>query len=534
MRRYILAQKKAVIVMIFSALLFNAVSLFCVLLQQDLVDCVMTQDIDSLGFCAIYLIVFGILEALMFVVYNVAMNVFCSKLINSIRVHVFEGIMNRSYLDFTARTTSDYISAETNDLELLNSTYTAPLCLSFFVIIGMIRSLGLMLYYQPLIAVCAILFSVLIAVVPFLMGKLVGKSQQRRSKALTALNERLTEAFSGYGVIRSFGVQGQINRKFSQCINELKHSEYQYYATSSFADGMGQFFSILGQTIILIMACYMVILGRLSIGALTVYVSLSEGFCGNFSTILRFLPMVKGSKPLIDRINDLVGPSTHNIQTSTTVQPLWDSITVENLDFQYGEKPILQNLSLQFKKGGKYAITGPSGCGKSTLLKLLLGWLPDYSGTIRFDETDARDLTPEQLQQQVSYIDQNVFLFNSSIRDNITLGESFTGEQMEKALRDSALAGDLAAMPDGLETVVGEGGGSLSGGQRQRVAIARALIHNRSILLVDEGTSALDQENADIVEKSLLANPELTLILVSHHLTSERKEQFTQVYDLHP
>ena len=89
-------------------------------------------------------------------------------------------------------------------------------------------------------------------------------------------------------------------------------------------------------------------------------------------------------------------------------------------------------------------------------------------------------------------------------------------------------------MPDGLDTIVGEEGGNLSGGQKQRVAIARALIHDRSILLVDEGTSALDQKNADIVEKSLLANPDLTLILVSHHLTPERKEQFTQVYDLQP
>lgn len=132
----------------------------------------------------------------------------------------------------------------------------------------------------------------------------------------------------------------------------------------------------------------------------------------------------------------------------------------------------------------------------------------------------------------MSYIEQNVFLFNSTIRDNITLGEIFTDEQMEKALRDSALAGDLASMPDGLDTLVGEEGSNLSGGQKQRVAIARALIHECDILLVDEGTSALDQKNADIVEKSLLANPELTLILISHHLSPERKAQFDDVYQL--
>lgn len=189
-------------------------------------------------------------------------------------------------------------------------------------------------------------------------------------------------------------------------------------------------------------------------------------------------------------------------------------------------------MSATFRKGGKYALTGSSGCGKSTLLKLLLGWLPDYSGIIRFDGRDAKDFTTEELLQQMSYIAQDVVLFNTTIRDNITLGGDFTDGQMQKALKDSALAGDLANMPDGLDTAVGEEGSNLSGGQRQRVAIARALIHDRSILLVDEGTSALDEKNANIVEESLLANPELTLILVSHHLAPERKAQFDHVYQL--
>ena len=132
----------------------------------------------------------------------------------------------------------------------------------------------------------------------------------------------------------------------------------------------------------------------------------------------------------------------------------------------------------------------------------------------------------------MSCIEQNVFLFNTTIRDNITLGGTFSDEKLKQAIRDSALMSDLAAMPDGLDTPVGEEGCKLSGGQKQRVAIARALLHGRSILLVDEGTSALDQRNADIVEKSLLSNPDLTLILVSHHLAPERRAQFTQVCTL--
>ena len=111
---------------------------------------------------------------------------------------------------------------------------------------------------------------------------------------------------------------------------------------------------------------------------------------------------------------------------------------------------------------------------------------------------------------------------------------SFTEEQLRKAIHDSALENDLLSMPNGLDTLVGEGGCNISGGQKQRVAIARALIHERSILLVDEGTSALDAQNADLVEKSLLANPNLTLILISHHLSDKRKAQFDCVYELMP
>ena len=209
-------------------------------------------------------------------------------------------------------------------------------------------------------------------------------------------------------------------------------------------------------------------------------------------------------------------------------------LSAKGLDLWYGPTQALKGVSMDIPEKQVTALIGPSGCGKSTLLKLLLGWLPDYTGTIRFDGRDARDYTPEQLQRQMSYIEQDVFLFNTTIRENITLGEEFTDEQMERALRDSALAGDLAHMPEGLDTVVGEEGSNLSGGQKQRVAIARALIHDCSILLIDEGTSALDQKNADIVEQSLLSNPDLTLVLISHHLTAERKSQFDRVYDLTP
>lgn len=533
MKKYIRARFGALALVILSAVLFSGASLAATLLQQHLIDGVTEKDMYVVGRTALALLGCGALEAGAFVVHNVSINLFSCKLGSDIRVRAFAGILRRSYQDFSSRTTSDYISAMTNDLQQLIAAYIDPMCLSVSVAILMLRSIILMFHYQPVIALLAILFAGLIAVFPIVMGKLVEKYQGRRSEALAALNAQMADAFIGFEVISSFGIQGRINRRFQDCVDTLRRREYKYYATGSLVDGMGQFFSILAQAVILIMAGYAVLQGKMTLGALTVFIGLSSGFCGNFSTILRFLPMLKGAKPLIERINELADYPESSGGRSAENAVFRGPITVENVSFQYEKAFVLENFSARFEKGGKYALTGPSGCGKSTLLRLLMGWLPEYSGTIRFDGRDARELTPEQLQAQISYIEQNVFLFNATLRENITLGADFTDAQLKKALTDSALVGDLENMPDGLDTLAGENGHKLSGGQKQRVAIARALLHNRSVLLIDEGTSALDRENADIVEKSLLANPELTLILVSHHLSPERASQFTQVYTMH-
>ena len=343
---------------------------------------------------------------------------------------------------------------------------------------------------------------------------------------------KLKDLLAGMDVLRSFGKQKRFMKGSHNASDEIEQARHRFTCTQT----------VLSEVISWVnMLCQMginLVIGILSINGIIIQTAIMGGgnlvgtVSSGLSTIAQLFLSIKASAPYFEKIDARAEEYTRKPASSdVTVQ---NEIVVENLNFAYGEKPILENANFHFEKGGKYALTGPSGRGKSTLLKLLLGWLPDYTGTIRFDKKDAKDFTSEQLHQQMSYIEQDVFLFNTTIRDNITLGEDFTDELIDRAVRASALAGDLANMPLGLDTPVGEDGSNLSGGQKQRVAIARALIHNRSILLVDEGTSALDQKNADIVEESLLQNPDLTLILVSHHLTPERKAQFTRVFELEP
>lgn len=451
---------------------------------------------------------------------------------NQVRRDLYLSLLDKTHAAYHSRDTGEYISWLTTNIKQMERLAWGP----FF---SCVQQAGLIVWcilallsLHWLMLAAGLVSAAMMLVVPKLFQKRMERLGENCAKAEAEGVSRLKDLLSGFDVLRSFGHADRFLNQGDAVSAQMEDPNCRRSSTQNALSCFTGFFSVSLQIFQQVVTVALAFQGKILLGAIATASNLTAGIVNGLRSIATQRMSLASARPYFQNITVHAGDAP--IKAERGMAPVSDSITVENLTFRYGEKPILQDLSLQFRKGGKYALTGPSGCGKSTLLKLLLGWLPDYSGTIRFDGRDAKDFTPAQLQQQMSYIEQNIFLFNTTIRDNITLGENFPEEQLQRALRDSALIGDLASMPDGLDTVVGEEGGNLSGGQKQRVAIARALIHDRSVLLVDEGTSALDRQNADIVEKSLLANPDLTLILVSHHLAPERNAQFTRVYDLQP
>ncbi len=451
------------------------------------------------------------------------------RLNNAVREDMAEALLRMSHQDYHAEGAGEYLSRFTNDVNQIENLAWKP----FFQLVeaaatSLFSVIALLTIHWSLV-LAALLTTVVMVFVPQLFNKrmeaLGAVCSEEQAKATGVLKDLL----SGRDVLRSFGREARFTQGAGRASDQIERPRFRLAYVKGFVGAGVGCVNVICQVLVTGLVGLLAIWGYTQPGSLAAGGNLCGMLSNGLGSIAGLLLSFSSARPYFEKIS-----ISSAAPTLPFLEPVREGIRLENLSFAYDGRPVLRDLSLRFQKGGKYALTGPSGCGKSTLLKLLLGWLPGYGGAIRFDGKDAKDFTPEQLQQQMSYIEQNVFLFNSTIRDNITLGETFTDEQMEKALRDSALIGDLAAMPDGLDTIVGEEGGNLSGGQKQRVAIARALIHNRSILLVDEGTSALDQQNADIVEQSLLQNSELTLILVSHHLRSERKGQFSEVYELEP
>ena len=455
---------------------------------------------------------------------------FCMN--NEVRSDMVATLLTQNHREIHARQSGEYLSWFTNDVNQISDLAWEPFYGIISVLSQVVTSVIALAQLHWSLLAASLLVALVIVNAPKLMGKRVQKLSEECAREQAKAMAQMKDLLAGLDVLRSFGRTAHFVEGNREASRQMEQPRYRLTYVQGFINKGIDLISIVCQMAVNLTISLLSISGVIIPSALMGGGNLCGAIYNGLASIGQDLLSVQASKPYFEKIT--VHAEDGCKKSNASVSPVKDAITVENLSFQYGDKPILQNADFRFEKGGKYALTGPSGCGKSTLLKLLLGWLPEYSGTIRFDGKNAKDFTTEQLQQQMSYIEQDVFLFNTTIRDNITLGGKFPDELLERVVRDSALNGDLANMPLGLDTPVGEDGSNLSGGQKQRVAIARALIHNRSILLVDEGTSALDQKNADIVEESLLQNPNLTLILVSHHLSPERKAQFNSVFELAP
>ena len=420
---------------------------------------------------------------------------------NALRRDMAAGLLHKTHQEYHKQESGEYLSQFTNDVNQIEQMAWTP----FFTIMGsaaqVVFGIVALASIHWLLLVISLVIALVMIFVPRLFSKRLGTVGTACAASQADSVSKIKDLLAGYDVLRFFGKDERFTSGVDAASDSMEQAKYKLTINK---DGIGcglAYVSAVCQVAVVILLGVLILNDMIPLATFMGTGTICAGVYNGLNQVSKLAVSFSASKPYFDKITIHAGEAQLPDFGLPTLQ---EGITVKDVSFGYDEKkPILVHMNAEFKKGGKYALTGPSGCGKSTLLKM-------------------------------SYIEQNVFLFNTTIRENITLGEHFTDEQMEKALRDSALAGDLANMPKGLDTPVGEEGNALSGGQKQRVAIARALIHNRSILLVDEGTSALDQKNADIVEKSLLSNPDLTLILISHHLSDERKAQFDHVYELTP
>lgn len=529
MKRHLTKRRGLLILTLLLTILSDIILSGGTVLNQILIDAVLALDAAELSVLIPTLLLYALLEGLVYVASSVSQSLFSAKLTDDMRRAVFSGVLRRRRKDFTEVNYSDYISAITGDLTILQRQYLGML---FLVVIfggSMILSAALMFYYQPVVAVAALGCAAIMTLIPMALGDRLQKWEKAYSGKLAGLTTCLTELLSGFQVICSFGIRTHAESVFRRCSEELKNAEYKAEGLSALSEGSAQLLSGTAQSAILALACFMVFHGRMTMGALVAFITLNQNFCSALSMVLRGIPMLRGVQPVIERVNALADYTP--LQEGGHTPSFQRHLEVSELSFQYRENaPVLRNLSLAIRPGEKCALTGGSGSGKTTLIRLLTGELDGYSGEIRYDGAELRTLDREAICSITAVIHQDVFLFDDTIRNNICLFQPFSEEAFDRAIRLSGVERFLSQFPEGAEYQVGQRGEFLSGGQRQRIAIARALIRDTPFLILDEGTSSLDIQTAEEIESELLSIPGLTLLTITHHL--QNPQQYDQIIRL--
>lgn len=491
------------------------------LFLQSIIDCAVNEDMSAFKRILLYTIIYVVLLGAVSYIYNILSKIFMRNVTKTFRNKIFSGVIRRNYEDFTSVNTGDYISALSNDIKLIEDNYIVPLLSLFEYAILFISTLVILLWISPLITGFLFISTLLVLFVPNLLGKVLQDKQKALSNKLVEFTNKIKDMFLGYDVIRSYNLKGKIIKEFTEENNSLSNTKFISDKYIAINETLSSILGFSTQTATMFLAAYFVIKGDISVGMLIAVIQLSGTFIQPVIMIISNIPKIKGIKPVLDRLEGYSSYKDKGFQ-GKDVPKFNNTIEADNLTFGYDKKKtIINGLNLKLEKNKKYAIVGNSGCGKSTLVKLLVGYYSKYTGDIKFDGKNIRSLDIDKLNEMISIIHQDVYMFDKSIKDNICLYKNFSEKDINEVLRLSGVSKFINELEDGLNYRIGENGSNLSGGQKQRIAIARALIQKTPILVLDEGTSAIDMQTGYDIESKLLGIKDLTLITITHKMSKE-------------
>lgn len=460
-------------------------------------------------------------------------NVYVKKTMKKIKDNLFFSIIKQDYTSFQSQNSGGYISLLTNDLNRLEDNYIA----AFFDIVRngslMIISLIVMFFTSWQLATAVFVACAL----PILISSCLGKTMQKRQ--LQSMNEdnnyttKVKDILSGFLVIKSFNVENQIIQDYAVASNKQIQSKYKINAITAFVMSISSMSSYLVFLTAFGGGFWMAIEGMLSLGKVMAIIQLVNFVIGPIELLGTLVNKFTGCKSILEKIGNNSKAIKEN--SNKTKDCFNSKLTFNNVEFAYPSNeekiPVLKNVTFEIEKGKKYAIVGLSGSGKSTLFNLILRFyeLEKNKGSIKIDDEDIKDISLKSLYKLITIVQQEVYVFDQSLKENITLGKSFSNEQIERAVKLSGLEDLIIKKQEGLNVSCGENGSLLSGGQKQRLSIARSLIRETPILLMDEATSALDPKTTFEIEKSILAIEELTSMVITHKLNIDILKEYDEI-----
>lgn len=445
------------------------------------------------------------------------------------RLDVTTRLTHTSYENYVSQPSSQYVSWLTNDMSMIDqSALTGSFQLIEGIVTVLISIIALLWIHWGLLLLTVILTGIML-VLPAIAMKSMGAKSEEQSKENEYFTQTATDYLQGFSTLFSLGKQRLIPKVIDSASHRLNEKKLAYKNAVVNVQIAGGFGNILSQILNMALSGYLALYGYISVGVIITTSSFSSNIFNTVGTLSQLLAVIKSTQPIFNKFDQVESVPRATTEGEMTPE---SGFVLDQVSFQYDGKQILKPTSYQFQLAGKYAIVGPSGVGKSTLLNIMGGRLENYQGSLTLSNQEISSYSYQELYDAVLYIDQSPHIFNTTIRENLALGDVYSDQQIMDALQQVKLADIVRQWPQSLDTQIGQGGHTLSGGQYQRIALARGLLRGQNIILLDEATSSLDHETALSIEQLLIDKPNLTVVMVSHHLDPMIEDQLDGVLHL--
>lgn len=438
----------------------------------------------------------------------------------------FRKLTEKGISSFRDESTATYLSALTNDSTSIETDYLGQQMALISKVFTFAGALVMMLWYSPLLTAIAAGVTILPLIASLLTGSRIEAAERRVSDRNRSFTAALSDCLAGFSVVKSFKAEKEIFKLFAENNRALEGEKFSKRRIKTIVGMIGSVTGIIAQLGVFLIGSYFALSGYgLTPGVVIIFVNLMNFMISPIAELPGLLASRKAARGLIDKLATALESNPVSEGTSELTH-LASGIRLENVSFGYDDsKEVLHGISAFFDAGKAYAVVGASGSGKSTMLNLLTAAAGNYRGNILIDDTELRSIASESLYELISVIQQNVFIFNASIRDNVTMFRSFPEQEIEDAISHAHLNALIAERGDGY--LCGENGKGLSGGEKQRISIARSLLKKSSVLLADEATASLDAQTAHQVASDILDLDGITRIVVTHGL----EESLLRRYD---
>ena len=511
----------------FASLFETAAMIILSLMLERLLAIAATDNLQDLYHQGVIFIILGVSFIIVYLLYMYIKPRFRKKAMMQYKNNIYNSLLKKNITDFNKHETSIYISSLTNDVNYIEENYIFSIFDLITQITLFITTIVVMIIYSPILSLAAIGLGLLPLIVALLVGGKLMTYEEKISNENASFMHFIKDNLIGFSTIKVFKAEKKMKELFNQNNNSLENQKAKKVKTTVLMEFLQTLTSIIAQYGVFFVGAYLCIKEKsLTPSVILLFVQLMNYVMSPLAQIPSLISKRNACLPLFKKIENIVNEKEED-NTNKEQASFNNNITISDLRFSYDDKVILNGINYTFNKNKSYAIVGTSGSGKTTLVNLLLGRNNSYQGSINYDNKELNEISIDSIYEISSFVEQDVFIFDDTIINNITMYSKVEDALLNNAINQSGLKQLIDEK--GIDYKCGENGNNLSGGEKQRISIARALIKKAQILLMDEATSALDNETSYEITNNVLDLENTTKIMITHRLEENILKRFDEI-----